>query len=189
MGNFKATVIDEQLELETSLPLFSPDKVDKGTLTMLSILELNQSDKLLDLGCGYGVVGIYAAKKIGTSNVVMVDNDKLAVHFAKINALKNNLTNMRIIQSDAYDNIDDTAFTLILSNPPYHADFKVPKKFIEKGFNRLAIGGKFYMVTKRREWYEKKFTSIFGGVKVQQINDYFIFIAIKKSIDYAKKRR
>lgn len=183
----KSTVIDEPLEFETAEVLFSPENIDKGTLAMLSIIEFNQNDKLLDLGCGYGIIGIYAAKKIGTGNVVMVDKNTLAVKFSARNAVRNNVEGIRVIESDAYDNIDDKDFTLILSNPPYHSDFKVAKKFIEKGFNRLVVDGKFYMVTKRKEWYKNKLIAIFGGVKISEIDDYFVFMAIKKSLNYSNK--
>ena len=60
------------------------------------------------------------------------------------------------LPSDGFRDIPDTGYTLILSNPPYHTDFRVAKHFIEKGFNRLAIGGKMVMVTKRRDWYKRK---------------------------------
>jgi len=65
-------------------------------------------------------------------------------------------------------------------------DFSVPKMFIEKGFNRLRIGGRMYMVTKRKLWYKNKLISIFGGVKIWEIDGYYVFMSVKKSPDYAK---
>ena len=59
---FTETINDIKLTFDTTGDVFSPLGVDKGTLAMLSLAEINSSDKLLDLGCGYGVVGIYAAK-------------------------------------------------------------------------------------------------------------------------------
>ena len=61
------------------------------------------------------------------------------------------------------------------------------KSFIEKGFNRFLIGGKFYMVTKRKEWYKDKFISIFGGVKIYEKNGYYIFEAKKRDFKYKSK--
>lgn len=183
----KSIVMGEELEFDTEKSLFSSQNVDKGTLAMLSVIELNKEDKLLDLGCGYGVVGIYAAKKIGIENVVMIDKNKLAVEFSYKNAIKNNVEGIKIIQSDAYDNIDDKDFTLILSNPPYHTDFAIAKKFIEKGFNRLRLNGRLYMVTKRKQWYKNRLIAIFGGVKIWEIDDYYVFMSIKKSVNYAPK--
>jgi len=153
---------------------------------MLSVVELTNNDKLLDLGCGYGVVGIYAAKLIGAQNIIMNDIDSKNIELSKINAEINEVGAVKIIQSDGFKNITETDFTQILSNPPYHADFSVPKHFIEKGFNRLKIGGKMFMVTKRKDWYKNKFIAIFGGVKIYEIDGYYVFCAEKRRKQYAK---
>jgi len=178
-----------QLNLETASTMFSPLCVDKGTLSMLSVVDLSVSDKLLDLGCGYGAVGIYAAKIIGAGNVVMSDINKKCVSLSKKNAEANGVGEVKVILSDGFESIDDKDFTLILSNPPYHADFSVPKHFIEKGFNRLVVGGKMFMVTKRKDWYKNKITAIFGGVKIHEIDGYFIFCAEKRGTQYAKRKK
>ena len=77
-------------------------------------------------------------------------------------------------------NIPECDFTLILSNPPYHADFSVAKHFIEAGFRHLAVAGRLVMVTKRLEWYRNKITSVFGGVRVEEIDGYYVFVAEKR---------
>ena len=176
------------LKFNTSNEVFSPQNVDKGTIAMLSLVEFKDNDKILDLGCGYGVVGILAAKIIGDNNVVMVDIDPNAVKLAKENAGANKVEGVKVYQSDGFKNLDEKEFTLILSNPPYHVDFAVPKEFIEKGFNRLVLGGKIYMVTKRKDWYKNKLVSIFGGVKITEVDGYYVFIAEKKISTYANKK-
>jgi len=177
------------LVLETDDTVFSPSNIDKGTLAMLSIAEFSQTDKVLDLGCGYGVVGIYAAKQIGEQNVVMSDVDIKCVELAKKNAELNGVGGILSVLSDGLDGIISNDFTIILSNPPYHSDFSVPKHFIEKGFNRLKIGGKMLMVTKRKEWYKNKLIAIFGGVKISEIDEYYVFCAEKRNTQYANTRR
>jgi len=181
------TIKGHELAFETTQSLFSPSQIDKGTLAMLDIIHFTPEDKVLDLGCGYGVVGIVAAKHTTPGNVFMSDSDKIAVKYASKNAARNNIQGINIIQSNAYENINQTGFTIIASNPPYHADFSVPKLFIEKGFNRLAIGGRFYMVTKRKDWYKNKFIAIFGGVRIHEVDGYFIFEAEKRSQSYGRK--
>ena len=173
------------LLFETEADLFSPDYIDRGTLAMLSITEFSVSDKVLDLGCGYGVVGITAAKIIGPQNVFMSDNNEKAVYLSRRNAALNGIDDVTVTLSDGFTNIQEKDFTLILSNPPYHADFSVPKHFIEKGFNRLPLGGIMTMVTKRKDWYKNKLTAIFGGVKINKIDGYFVFVAEKRNIRYA----
>ena len=179
---------DINMKFKTSNEVFSPKSADTGTLAMLSVVEFNENDKVLDLGCGYGIVGIFSAKMIGATNVVMTDVERKAVALAMENIALNNVEGIKLYQSDGFRNIDDKDFTIILSNPPYHADFAVPKEFIEKGFNRLTIGGRMYMVTKRKDWYKNKLISIFGGVKIWEIDGYYVFMAVKKNTSYANAK-
>lgn len=182
------TIKGISLNLKTRAGLFSPRTVDNGTLAMLSVIEFEKDDKICDLGCGYGVVGLLAAKLVRPENVVMVDNDEQAIETAKENAAANEVSGVHIAHSDGFSGIRHNDFTKIICHPPYHADFAVPKMFIEKGFNRLALEGRMYMVTKRKEWYRNKLISIFGGVKVWEIEDYFVYMAIKKSDRYSNSK-
>lgn len=177
------------LEFETSDKVFSPSSIDPGTLTMLSCIDFKSTDKVLDLGCGYGVIGILAGRLIGAENVTMCDISEDAVLISKINAAKNNVEDIKIIQSNGLENINDNDYTLILSNPPYHVDFSVPKHFIEDGFKKLSPGGRMVMVVKRKDWYKNKLTSVFGGVKVIESNGYYVFIAEKRSPYMPKKQK
>lgn len=178
---------DVDLIFETAPSLFSPNSIDSGTLAMLSVIDFMPCDRVLDLGCGYGVVGILAGKLIGEENVIMCDVSEQAIEYAKINSRINHVPNIEIRLSDGYENIKEKDFTLILSNPPYHADFSVPKHFIEMGLKKLVKGGKLIMVTKRLDWYKNKLTSVFGGVKVYEINGYYVFVAEKR--DQAAKKK
>lgn len=180
-----ANVLGEKLSLETCAGLFSPEHVDRGTLAMLSAVALTPDMKVLDLGCGCGVVGIVAAKKCGAENVWMLDADLLAAETAQRNAERNGVSGVHIVLSDGFRALDETGFDLILSNPPYQSDFSVAKHFIEKGFNRLRIGGSMVMVTKRLEWYRNKMSAIFGGVRVRQIDGYWVFEAQRRQERYA----
>lgn len=168
------------LKFCTHPSLFSPSAIDAGTLAMLSKADFRADDKVLDLGCGYGIVGILAAKLISGRNVVMCDSSGTAVEYAKINARLNQVPEIDIRPSNGFENIPEKDFSLILSNPPYHTDFSVAKHFIETGFFRLAPGGRMLMVAKRLPWYKNKFTSLFGGVMVYEINGYYVFLAEKR---------
>lgn len=185
----KVEIKGVSLEFDTNDKVFSPSSIDLGTLSMLSQVEFKSKDKVLDLGCGYGVVGILASKLIGANNVTMCDISEEAILLSKTNAEKNNINNLKIIQSNGLENIKDSDFTLILSNPPYHVDFSLPKHFIEEGFKKLALGGRIVMVTKRKDWYKNKLTSIFGGVRIIETNGYYVFIAEKRSSYIPRKQK
>ncbi|WP_339148465.1 MULTISPECIES: methyltransferase [unclassified Sutcliffiella] len=184
----KTVVNDVELKFKTNEELFSPKYLDKGTLAMLSIIEFEKNDKVLDLGCGYGLIGILAAKLCIPANITMVDINEKAVKCSKENAKLNGVPEVEVTLSDGYSNILTNDFNKIICHPPYHADFSVAKMIIEKGFNRLAIGGHIYLVTKRKEWYKNKLISTFGGVKIWEIEGYYVFMAIKKESSYSKAK-
>ena len=181
MINIETNIKNIELQFITNDKLFSPKSIDIGTLSMLDEINFDFESRILDLGCGYGAVGILAAKIIGEDKVVMCDIDDNAVNTSKENAVLNGVSNICILKSDGLKNIEYNDFSLILSNPPYHTDFSVAKHFIEAGFYKLLLNERFVMVTKRLDWYKNKLTSVFGGVKVIEKNGYYVFIAEKRN--------
>lgn len=201
---------NRELVFETDSHLFSPEHIDRGTLAMLSEVTFEPGMKVLDLGCGYGVVGVCASSVVGPEHVVMTDVSEKAVDLSRLNMRRNypqvifsvtetssvpalsgstaqetmpvisNIDN-NIFVSNGLSGIPDKDFDIILSNPPYHTDFSVAKEFIEDGFKALKTGGRMYMVTKRRTWYENKLKSVFGGVRVFEKDDYFVFVSEKRT--------
>ena len=182
------TIGEVTLQLQTEPRLFSPQRADAGTLAMLSVITFDPRDKVLDLGCGYGLVGVLAAHHIPPKRVIMLDNDPRAVAVARRNADANGVPDVTVLLSDGFKDTRETGFTKIISNPPYHVDFSVPKHFIEKGFNRLELGGTMWMVTKRRDWYRNKLGAIFGGCRVYEIDEYSVCSATKLRSSYARSR-
>jgi len=178
-----------EIVCETGEYYFAPKGVDRGTRLMLETVPVREGDKVLDLGCGYGVVGIYAAKQVGGDRVVMCDILEDAVALSTENLSKNGIEGVRVLQSDGLKSIEDRDFTLIYSNPPYHTDFSVAKAFIEDGFRKLAVGGRMVMVTKRLDWYKNKLKSVFGGVKVFEREDYYIFLSEKRAAHVEKPKK
>ena len=182
---YEAELFGVRVRIAAPPELFSPQAADRGTLAMVSQVQLLPGQRLLDLGCGAGLVGIAAAKVLGENAVILTDADPAAVRCARENAVRNGLPGLRVVQGDALNAVEETGFDWILSNPPYHADFSVPKRFIEKGFNRLKIGGCLVMVVKRLPWYKNKLTAIFGGVRVRQVDGYFVLTAQRRELRYA----
>ena len=185
----EATIKGQHLLLETHPDVFCPRYVDPGTFAMLSKVDFASGDRVLDLGCGYGVVGILAAKLAGPSGVYMVDNNAVAIRLSRENARRNGCLGVHIALSDGVAGLDAGGFDMILCNPPYQVDFAVPKRFIEKGFNRLKLGGVMYMVTKRKLWYRNKLIGTFGGVQVEEIDGYQVFRAERRTRQYVNGHR
>jgi 16S rRNA (guanine1207-N2)-methyltransferase len=185
----KECICGYEIECETGNYYFSPKNIDKGTLTMLSKVQVTKEDKVLDLGCGYGIVGIYIAKIIGENKVVMSDISDEAIKLTNNNLKRNSLDRVRVIKSDGLKNIVDNDFTMIISNPPYHTNFSVAKSFIEDGFKKLLVNGKLIMVTKRLDWYKNKIIAVFGGVKIYEIDGYYVFVAEKRKAHVKKIKK
>jgi len=173
-------VWQHKLQLETDSRLFSPRQADVGTLAMLSQVQVKPAERLLDLGCGYGLVGLAAAKVLGPGQVVMVDNDPLAVALATGNARLNGCSEARIILGDGPQAAAPDRFNWILCNPPYHTDFSVARRLIEQSIPLLVEGGQLVLVVKRLPWYQNKMKAVFGGVRVKEIDGYYVLSSEKR---------
>ena len=187
--SFQTTIWGNSLTFQTRPDVFSPRWADRGTLAMLNRVELTPADRVLDLGCGYGLVGIAAAKVIGQDRVTMVDNDPHAVELAKANACANGVPGIRIECGDGLAAVPDAEFSLILCNPPFHEGFSTPKRFIDEGFRRLTVGGKMVMVVKRLTWYRNRLAAVFGGVRVMEDEGYYVLMADKRSDRPAPRKK
>jgi 16S rRNA (guanine1207-N2)-methyltransferase len=150
-------------------------------------VEISPDDKVLDLGCGYGLVGVYAAKLARPEAVHLLDIDPQATRAAERNLAINEVSGATVSLSDGFRDFGETGFSKILCNAPHHVDFAVPKPFIEKGFNRLAIGGTLWMVTKREAWYRQKLSAIFGGCRVHAEGGYSVFEATRRTPAYTRR--
>jgi 16S rRNA (guanine1207-N2)-methyltransferase len=142
-----------------SLPgIFSFDRLDGGTQLLLDSLPDLHNLNLLDLGCGYGAIGLTTAR-FGAASVDMVDANLLAVAASKRNIERQRLANARALASDVLSAVPDKKYDLILSNPPFHTgrdvDYQVARAFIEQSYSALQTGGQLYLVANRFIRYER----------------------------------
>ena len=177
----KADIFDNELILKTASGVFSKDHIDKGTLVLLSYADIKNSDNILDIGCGYGVVGISIAKAF-RKNVTMSDVNKRAIMLSRKNAKLNNV-DVNIIESNLFENIDGS-FDTILSNPPQHAGKDICISIIEQSLNHLNEGGTLQLVARHKKGgksLSEKMEEVFGNVDVLGIKSGFrVYISKKK---------
>lgn len=128
--------------------LFSPTEVDEGTRLLISHMEINPSDMILDLGCGYGAIGVVAATLAPQGHVHMVDKDFIAVAYAQENAELNHVKNCESYMSNGFSHIDKgRSFHKILSNLPAKVGKEMLTIFISDAKKHLKPGGKIMVVT------------------------------------------
>ena len=108
----RTEVLGTALELEAHDGLFSPRHIDRGTLAMLSVVPPEPGMRVMDLGCGYGVVGIAAARRCGAENVWMSDADPSAAEAARRNAARNGVPGVHIACGDGFDAVDAAGFEI-----------------------------------------------------------------------------
>lgn len=178
----KQRINDIYLEFYTASGVFSKQRIDKGTLIFSKNMRISKNSKVLDIGCGIGVLGI-AAAKLYNANVVMSDINKRAVMLAKMNAKLNNVK-AEIYQGDLYEPIKDVNFDAILSNPPQTAGKKICFKLIGQSKNHLKDKGSLQLVVRHNKGgrtLSKKMEEVFGNVKVvAKKAGYWVYMSVKK---------
>jgi len=147
--------------------LFSCDKIDDASITLLqNIPTLPQGSTLLDLGCGYGTLGVVLAKAYGVT-LTMADINSIALQYAAKNA-KLNGVQATTIHSNSFANITAT-FDNIVLNPPIHAGKDIMYNMYEESARHLNPGGSLYIVIQKKHGAEsaiKKLATIFSSVQV-----------------------
>jgi len=112
------------LEFLTAPSVFSKKKIDAGTKLLAECMRLPKSGFVLDLGCGYGPVGIVAAISNPKLHVIMTDINERAVWLTRQNVKRNNVHNAEVRYGFLYEPVEDIKFQTILSNPPLTAGLK-----------------------------------------------------------------
>lgn len=165
MRKIQETVLGNHLEFYTGSGVFSPDKIDKGSSLLAENAIIKEGWRVLDLGCGYGAVGIAVAQAHGVS-VVMTDVNKRAIMLARRN-VKMNSIDAEVKQGDSYEKIDGI-FDTILLNPPQHAGKDVCFTMIQDAPKYLKQGGLLQVVARHNKGgrsLSKKMEDVFGNVK------------------------
>jgi 16S rRNA (guanine1207-N2)-methyltransferase len=166
----------ESLTFETRPGVFSRDGLDPGSEFLLDNLVVQTQDRILDIGCGCGVLGIVGGRLADRGHSVMVDSDLLAVECSQRNIIRNGLKNVRAVLSDGVDAISDGPFDLILSNPPTHEGGQVARRFVHGASLLLAPGGRFIVVVKRSRQYLSHMTEEFSHVSAELQKDGYQII-------------
>jgi 16S rRNA G1207 methylase RsmC len=181
---FETELKGKPLTFHTTWGIFSPREIDAGTLLLLKHLDLQPQETALDIGCGYGPIGLAIAANV-SGEVHMVDKDFVAVDYANQNAQRNGLTHAKAYLSNGLSAVpQDLQFTTVVSNIPAKVGKEMLSILLHDVHRQLAPGGQFVVVTINglRQYMKRNFMEVFGNYeKVKQGKDYTISRCVKSS--------
>lgn len=167
----------------TDAGVFSKSGVDYGSQVLIDALEISTNANVLDVGCGYGPIGLTSAKLAELGHVTMIDINERAVELSKENAKLNQVTNVTVLQSDVFEAVKGKTFDVIVTNPPIRAGKTVVHRIFEEGFELLEPGGSMWVVIQKKQGApsaKAKLESLFDDVEeVTKDKGYRIFRAVK----------
>jgi 16S rRNA (guanine1207-N2)-methyltransferase len=179
---FQGTIHGKPFSIFSFPGIFSHDHLDEGTQLLLNTVQIPPYSRILDVGCGYGIIGLYAASQAPTSWVDLIDSNRLAVAASRKNILANKLENAQAFTSDLLDGIQGHRYQLIISNPPFHAgkevNYAITVALLEQASLALEPGGELIIVANQFIRYDKLMMDIFGNIrKLAQTNRFHILSA------------
>ena len=166
--------------------VFSKNKIDEGSFAFLKVLvPLRLSGKILDLGCGYGPIGLTIALTSKEARVDLADINTRALALCEKNAASLGLSQrVTVLQSDIYSNIEGNYHSIVV-NPPIRAGKIVTYKMYEGAYTHLIDGGSLYIVIRKNQGApstSKYIESIFGNITLlKKDKGYYIYVATKVS--------
>lgn len=172
------------LSFYTTWGLFSPRAIDDGSLMLLDYLDIDSDDDCLDLGCGYGVLGLCMARSAPAGHSLLVDKDFVAVEYSEKNRLINKIDNASCLLSNGFNQIPKQQFDLIVSNIPAKVGKELLYIYLYDALEYLKPGGSFYIVTITglRQFFKRGFNEVFGHYeKIKQGKTYTVARGIKQT--------
>jgi 16S rRNA (guanine1207-N2)-methyltransferase len=149
LGLLRCRLRGHEFEFITSSGVFSYRRIDAGTRLLIESMRLPDTGAALDLGCGYGPIGIVAAKLRPQILVWMTEVNHRAIALAEKNASRNGVDNVRIIEGPLYEPVEGLIFDVILTNPPISAGMrKAVEPIIEGATRHLRPGGSLQLVVR-----------------------------------------
>jgi 16S rRNA (guanine1207-N2)-methyltransferase len=156
--------------------IFAYGRFDEGARALAETMIVHPGDRVLDLGCGCGTNGIFAAQLAGpTGFVAFVDSNLRALALAEHNARANGVAAFTTVATATVEGLAEGSFDVALANPPYFAAGAVAQLFIERARSLLKPGGRFYLVTRQPAEVAEWLVDTFGPIEAGLCRGYTVF--------------
>ncbi|WP_017473677.1 class I SAM-dependent methyltransferase [Amphibacillus jilinensis] len=165
------------LKFTSDVGVFSKNEVDFGSRALIeAFIPPNIDGDFVDLGCGYGPIGLSLAKAFPNRHVLLGDINERAIALAKTNAKHNHIDNISCYLSDRFTDLPEQLFAAVITNPPIRAGKKVVHQIFSDSYQRLMIGGELWVVIQKKQG---------APSAIQKLNDLFAKVeTVKKSKGY-----
>lgn len=179
---FDVTLRGQTLTFHTTWGLFSPRGIDNGSYLLVEHVDIGEGQQTLDLGCGYGALGVAIARACPSGRVHMVDKDFVAVDFAQKNCDYNGLANCDVYLSNAFSAVPDMKFDNIIANLPAKVGKELLYIILSDARHHLKPGGQLVVVTIAglKQFIKRNFKDVFGNYeKVKQGREHVVARALR----------
>ncbi|MCM3518261.1 class I SAM-dependent methyltransferase [Staphylococcus xylosus] len=178
---------NHDLELVTDAGVFSKGKIDFGSdllvKTFLKTYPPGPTKNIIDVGCGYGPIGLMIAKVSPHHEVTMVDVNQRALNLSRKNKKRNRIENVEVKESDGLSQVEDNTYDFVLTNPPIRAGKEVVHRILEDAYIKLKLDGELFVVIQKKQGMpsaKKKMQDTFGNIEVlEKSKGYYILRSVK----------
>ncbi|MCI4349198.1 MAG: methyltransferase [Thermoplasmata archaeon] len=157
------------LTFEADRGVFASSGLDPGTALLIGALTLQPDARILDLGCGWGAIGIAAAKLAVSGHVVLTDVNRRAVLLTRTNIRRNRIVNAEVRSGRGFAPVEGETFDVIATNPPYHAGRELILEWLARAPDHLTPAGRLLLVGKGSQgirFYQAWLTERWATVEV-----------------------
>lgn len=186
--HWRYTLRGQEFQFTSDNGVFSKHTVDFGSQLLVESYDIPSifpQASVLDIGCGYGTMGLAYAKSQPSIHVEMVDVNERALELATLNAAMNRVENVTIHESYLYESVKQTTYDVIMSNPPIRAGKTVVHTILEQAYDRLNDQGELVIVIQKKQGApsaQKKMEEVFGNCeRIALEKGYWILVSRKES--------
>jgi len=154
--------------------VFSHRHVDGGARALMEAMDVRENERVVDIGCGSGVVSLAAAFRAPGVTVQAIDSNPRAVECTRQGAALNGLQNVEAILDAGPRHDPPGSCDLALANPPYYSNYQIAEIFLQRGISALRPEGRILVVTKQPDWYAERMPQLFGEVTAETVKTYVV---------------